>query len=282
MSLSVKNLTVRLPEGRALVENLSFEVKRGETLALLGASGSGKSVTCTAVLGLLTRGLTSEGDITLEGQPVDYQQIRGKRIACIMQNPSSAFNPVYTMEQHAIETLKATGQSVDQKVISEALYDAGLDDQERVLGLYPFQMSGGMLQRMMLALALMTPADYLIADEPTTDLDLIVQSHILNRLESLSQKRNLGVLLITHDLGVVARLADRVAVISAGKLVEECQAEDLFYQPSSDAGKTLLAAHYAMYNDVVTEDTSADLPGLRATVNKVNPDQMYQQESSSV
>lgn len=256
MSLSVNNLTVRLPDGRSLVNNLSFEVQRGQTLALLGASGSGKSVTCTAVLGLLSRGLTAEGDIRLDGTPVDFREIRGRRVACIMQNPASAFNPVYTMEQHATETMKAVGLAVDMQVIHEALSDAGLDDHERVLGLYPFQMSGGMLQRMMLALALLTPADYLIADEPTTDLDLIVQGHILNRVEHLARKRNLGVLLVTHDLGVVARLADHVVVMAAGDLVEACDVEQLFDQPSSDAAKALLSAHYSLYAESVSESAS--------------------------
>lgn len=247
MSLSVEHLSVFLPDGSEVVKDISFSVNRGETVALVGASGSGKSVTVSAIFDLLARGLSVTGDITLEGQPFNGHRDRGKRIACIMQNPASAFNPVYTMRQHAEETQKAVGLQVDNDLIIKAMEDAGLTEIERVLRLYPFQMSGGMLQRMMLALALMSQADFLVADEPTTDLDLIVQSHILQQLERIAHERSLGLLLVTHDLGVVAKLADRVVVMSQGELVESCDVMALFDKPTSSAAIQLLDAHYSMY-----------------------------------
>jgi len=260
MSLSINNLSVFLPTGQTIVDNISLTVNRGEIVALVGASGSGKSVAVTATLGLLTRGLRMTGNIFLDNKPIDYTHARGKRIACIIQNPASAFNPVYTMKQHAIETLKAVGLPHDINSIYDAMKDAGLEDLERVLHLYSFQMSGGMLQRMMLALALMSKADYLIADEPTTDLDLIVQSHILQRLKHIAHDRKLGILLVTHDLGVVAKLADRVAVMSQGKLVDECNVMQLFDQPQSEAAKKLLNAHYAMYaTDINSQSAKASV-----------------------
>lgn len=249
MKLELNNLYVNAGKTR-LVKDINLTIESGSVLALVGASGSGKSVTCSALFDLLPNSLNHECEIRLDGQPIDVRSIRGKHITCIMQNPASAFNPLQTMRQHGFETMQASGQPFSEAALIEAMQDAGLQECENTLTLYPFQMSGGMLQRMMLALALVSGAQLLVADEPTTDLDLVVQAHILNRLEQISKKRNLGVLLVTHDFGVVARLADRVAVMSDGQIVERGSVEEVFHQPSHPATQALLNAHLSLYKEV--------------------------------
>ncbi len=248
MKLELTDLSVTT-SSTTLVNNVSLSIESGSVLALIGASGSGKSMTCSAIFDLLPSGLKRSGDITLDGIKIDMESIRGKRITCIMQNPVSAFNPLQTMKHHGVETMQASGQKYNENTLVEAMQDAGLQEWETTLNLYPFQMSGGMLQRMMLALALVSGAELLVADEPTTDLDLVVQAHVLNRLEAISKKRNLGVLLVTHDFGVVARLADRVAVMSDGAIVEQGSITQIFHRPSHPATRALLDAHLSLYKE---------------------------------
>ncbi|PMK01584.1 ATP-binding cassette domain-containing protein [Vibrio sp. 10N.261.55.A7] len=248
MKLELTNLSIKTALS-TLVKDVNLCIESGSVLALVGASGSGKSVTCSAIFDLLPSSLKAEGAITFNGQPANIQAIRGKHITCIMQNPASAFNPLQSMKQHGVETMVASGQKYREEALIEAMQDAGLTECENTLTLYPFQMSGGMLQRMMLALALVSGAELLVADEPTTDLDLVVQAHILNRLEAISKKRNLGVLLVTHDFGVVARLADRVAVMSHGEIVEQGTVTEIFHHPRHQATRSLLDAHLSLYKE---------------------------------
>ena len=167
-----------------------------------------------------------------------------------MQNPRSAFNPVRTMQEHARETLSALGipkAEGDQRIL-QAMRASGLDEPERLLRLHSFEMSGGMLQRMMIALALATEAPFLFADEPTTDLDLIVQREILDLLDHLKRERRLGILLVTHDMGVVAKLADRVAVTDGGRIVETAPVADIFLAPRHVTTQRLVETHLSLYN----------------------------------
>ncbi len=242
--------TRRAGETLALVDAVDLTLQAGEVLALVGASGSGKSLTCAAALDVLPPGTWREGGtVALEGVARTGAELRGRHVATILQNPRSAFNPVRTMRAHAEETLRALG--VDRArwdgLVASALSDAGLADAERILPLHPFEMSGGMLQRMMIALALLTGAPFLFADEPTTDLDLVVQREILDLLDRLKASRGLGILLVTHDMGVVARLADRVAVMEAGRIVETGPVMDLFHRPSHPATRRLVHAHLSLY-----------------------------------
>ena len=166
-----------------------------------------------------------------------------------MQNPRSAFNPVLTMRDHAVETLKALDRhgADAEHGIELAMAEVGLEEPQRVLDMHAFEMSGGMLQRMMIALALLSEAPYLFADEPTTDLDLVVQMRILELIEKLVRERGLGVLLVTHDMGVVARLADDVAVLDFGMLVEQAPVEEIFSTPRHEVTRMLVEAHLALY-----------------------------------
>lgn len=257
-TLEIRNLSVGYAHEKhihLIVADLSLTIERGKILALVGASGSGKSMTCSAVLDVLPPGVrTINGAIWLDGKQVSAKELRGNHVASIMQNPRSAFNPVRTMRQHIAETLSALGRnSRNEKAgIKEALLAVELDDPDRILDLYPFEMSGGMLQRMMIATALLSKSEFLFADEPTTDLDLVVQMKILNLLEKLAREKGLGVLLITHDMGVVAKIADQVAVIENGILVEQEPVETIFNSPKDPVTRMLVSAHLSLYGMELT------------------------------
>lgn len=233
---------------RPLVSDVSLTLRRGQVLALLGSSGSGKSLTCAATLGILPPGVRqTAGRVLLDGIPVYGEQLRGATIATIMQNPRSAFNPLHTMATHARETCRALGKPADDATLTAVLEAVGLEEAQRVLKLYPFEMSGGMLQRMMIAMALLCEAPFIIADEPTTDLDAVAQARILDLLAGVMQNRGPGMLLVTHDMGVVARLADDVAVMDSGCIVEQGDVESLFNAPQHSITRSLVAAHLALY-----------------------------------
>ncbi|MGO3029116.1 ATP-binding cassette domain-containing protein [Pseudomonas helleri] len=232
--------------GDPLVNGIDLTLNAGQICALVGASGSGKSLTCLGMLDLLPDNLQRlSGELLLDGITVTAQQLRGRVIAMILQNPRSAFNPVRTLRQHAEETLAVRGIKGAQARMrmNEAVSDVGLVDVERVLDSCAFQLSGGMLQRMMIALALMAESRFLLADEPTSDLDVVAQARFLDLLERLTAQRGLGVLLVTHDMGVVARSCDHVAVMESGLIVEKADVRTLFDSPQSAAAGALLHAH---------------------------------------
>ncbi len=239
---------ISLQAERPLVEEISLTLHRGRVLALVGGSGSGKSLTCAAALGVLPAGVRqTAGQMLVDDQPVTPQSLRGTTVATIMQNPRSAFNPLHTMVAHGLETCHAQGKPTDRAALLAALKAVGLEDAERVLALYPFEMSGGMLQRMMIAMALLSDAPFIIADEPTTDLDAVAQAHILDLLARIMRERRPGMLLVTHDMGVVARLADEVAVMHNGRIIEQGSVESLFSAPQHPLTRELVAAHLALY-----------------------------------
>lgn len=243
--LQLRNLRIE-HRRNALVNGIDLTLHAGQICALVGASGSGKSLTCLGILDLLPDGIQRvSGDLLIDGRAVSAPELRGREIALVLQNPRSAFNPVRTLRQHALETLHVrgiTGVSA-QTQMREAVNEVGLDDVERVLDSHAFQLSGGMLQRMMIALALMAQSRFLLADEPTSDLDLVAQARFLDLLERLAAQRDLGVLLVTHDMGVVARCCDRVAVMENGAIVEQADVHTLFESPQSAAARALLHAH---------------------------------------
>lgn len=249
--LAVRNIT--LEADRCLTENVSLTLHRGRVLALVGGSGSGKSLTCAAALGVLPAGVhQTSGSLQADGQPVSPQALRGLNVATIMQNPRSAFNPLHTMAAHMRETCLALGKPADDAALIAALTAVGLESPERVLGLYSFEMSGGMLQRVMIALALISEAAFIVADEPTTDLDAVAQARILDLLENIMLTRAPGMLLVTHDMGVVARLADDVAVMENGKIVEQGSVGSLFAAPQHPVTRQLISAHLALYGMELT------------------------------
>ena len=260
--LCVQGLTVSVhtPAGdRPLVENLSFTLRRGETLAIAGESGSGKSITSLAIMGLLpppavriTAGSVRLGDTDLTQLPeARMRSLRGARIAMIFQEPMTSLNPVLTVGQQLIEAIRAHSDATRTEARAQALaalQAVRLSQPEQRLTQYPHELSGGMRQRVMIAMALALRPEVLIADEPTTALDVTVQREVLDLLRDLQHEFGTAIILITHDMGVVAEMADRVIVMKAGKAVEEASTLDIFAKPQMPYTKDLLAAVPRMGN----------------------------------
>jgi peptide/nickel transport system ATP-binding protein/oligopeptide transport system ATP-binding protein len=224
------------------VDGVSFDLAAGEVLAIVGESGSGKSVTAQTILGL-TRSPNAriEGSVRLdEAELLDasearLREVRGERIGMVFQDPMTSFNPVYRIGAQIVEAIRAHRGDVSkadaQARTVELLKSVGIPDAVRRVDDYPHQFSGGMRQRAMIAMALALEPEVLIADEPTTALDVTIQAQILRLLEDLNRERDLATILITHDLGIVAEVADRVLVMYAGRVVEEGTLDEIFYDP---------------------------------------------------
>ncbi len=251
--LEVKNLSVDFGSDVHAVKNISFSIDKGEILAVVGESGSGKSVTALSVLQLLPYPMASHpsGSIRFNGEEMmgasegKLNTIRGNKIAMIFQEPMTSLNPLHTIEKQVSEVLflhkRMTPVAARARVI-ELLKLVGLEKLTTRLGAYPHELSGGQRQRVMIAMALANEPDLLIADEPTTAVDVTVQAQLLKLLRELQQKTGMAIMLITHDLSVVKKMADRVAVMYRGDLVELEKTDKLFAKPSHDYTKMLLAA----------------------------------------
>ncbi len=242
--LSVRGLTVDIPVGGGTlhaVRGLDFDLNKGETLCIVGESGSGKSLTSLALMGLLAPGITARAermafdDIDLtRASGRQMRRLRGARMAMIFQEPMTSLNPAYTIGDQLAEALllhRRVGKAEARRAAVALLEKVGITAAESRLSQYPHQLSGGLRQRVMIAMALMCGPDLLIADEPTTALDVTIQAQILRLLVDLGREMNMAMILITHDLGVVARVADKVAVMYAGELVETGPAADIFADP---------------------------------------------------
>ncbi|SFP41038.1 ABC transporter ATP-binding protein [Tranquillimonas alkanivorans] len=251
--LKVRNLTLDIPVGGGTlraVRGIDFDLKRGETLSIVGESGSGKSLTSLAVMGLLGKGIKRSADeMTFEGTDLlraskrKMRALRGDRMAMIFQEPMTSLNPAYTIGDQLIEALllhRSVGRETARARAVELLEKVGITAAESRLGQYPHQLSGGLRQRVVIAMALMCEPDLVIADEPTTALDVTIQAQILRLLVDLTREMNMAMILITHDLGVVARVADKVAVMYAGELVETGPAASVFEAPSHPYTRGLL------------------------------------------
>ena len=223
------------------VDGVSFELKPGEVLAIVGESGSGKSVTAQTVLGLTrSPNATIEGSVRLRGQELidageaELQKVRGDEVAMIFQDPMTSLNPVYRVGYQIVEAIRAhrgMGDAEARALAIEMLRAVEIPEPERRVDSYPHELSGGQRQRVMIAMALALEPSVLIADEPTTALDVTIQAQILALLARLNRERNLATILITHDLGVVAEVADRVLVMHDGRIVERGGLDDVFYSP---------------------------------------------------
>ncbi len=254
--LQVKDLSVDFAQGDTVthaVRNVSFEIAPGETLALVGESGSGKSVTALSVLKLLGYPAASHpsGEILFEGQDLltasdqTLRGIRGNRVAMIFQEPMTSLNPLHQVERQIMEVLKLHSGMSDTKARArtlELLDQVGIRNPESRLKSYPHQLSGGQRQRVMIAMALANEPDLLIADEPTTALDVTVQAQILKLLKELQEERGMALLFITHDLGIVRKISDRVCVMTEGEIVEQGPTERIFETPEHPYTRHLLAA----------------------------------------
>ncbi len=242
--LDVRDLKVHFPTDDGVVKSvdgISFQLERGKTLGIVGESGSGKSVTSLSIMGLHARGgARITGEIFLDGQelvastPEEVRLLRGKRMAMIFQDPLSAMHPFYTVGAQIVEAYRVHNQvtkKVARKHAIEMLDRVGIPQPDKRVDAYPHQFSGGMRQRAMIAMALSCDPDLLIADEPTTALDVTVQAQILDLIRDLQREFNSAVIIITHDLGVVAELADDIQVMYGGRAIEYGTAEDIFDNP---------------------------------------------------
>ncbi|MBQ5660331.1 MAG: ABC transporter ATP-binding protein [Lachnospiraceae bacterium] len=271
--LEVKDLTTAFSAdyGETVsVDHISFHVDEGETVCIVGESGCGKSVTSLSIMGLLGRGgAVKDGSALFAGRNLlelgekELDELRGNRIAMIFQDPLTSLNPVFTIGNQITESIR-THMNVSKDEAREraiqVLAKVGMPDPERVMKKYPHTMSGGMRQRAMIAMALSCDPDLLIADEPTTALDVTIQAQIMSLLKKLREESGMSMILITHDIGLVARMADRVIVMYAGQLIEEAPVKELFAEPRHPYTKALLATVPSIYDskDRVLES----IPGI--------------------
>ncbi|MEX0279446.1 MAG: ABC transporter ATP-binding protein [Ruegeria sp.] len=264
--LDVNNLKVSFKQdGRvsAAVKGVSFTVDRGETVALVGESGSGKSVTALSTVSLLGDSAIVEGSVTYDGDEMigasedKLMDVRGNDISFIFQEPMTSLNPLHTIQKQMAESLALhqglSGDAAKDRII-ELLTKVGIRDPEERLDSYPHQLSGGQRQRVMIAMALANKPDILIADEPTTALDVTIQAQILDLLAELQKSENMGMLFITHDLGIVRRIADRVCVMKDGEIVETGVTSEIFDTPQHPYTRKLLAAEPSGEPDPVGEN----------------------------
>ena len=273
--LEVKDLATEFDTEQGVaraLDDISFEVKAGETLGIVGESGCGKSVTALSILRLLPKpaGNIVSGEVIFKGQDLirlpadDMHNIRGNRIAMIFQEPMTALNPVYRISRQLNETLALHNPEMNKAEINEAsinmLKRVGIPAPERRMKEYPHQLSGGMRQRVMIAIALLCKPEILIADEPTTALDVTIQAQILQLLKDLQKETGMAIIFITHDLGVIAELCDRVVVMYGGRIIEQADILTLFDKPSHPYTRGLLNAIPRL--DKSSKKVLSTIPGM--------------------
>jgi microcin C transport system ATP-binding protein len=263
--LEVKNLSVGFrQDGQTVpaVRGVSFHIERGETVALVGESGSGKSVTALSTVSLLGDSARVDGSVLYNGEEMvgaddaQLRRIRGNDISFIFQEPMTSLNPLHTLEKQLAESLALhqglAGDAARARVV-ELLNKVGIRDPESRLGAYPHQLSGGQRQRVMIAMALANGPELLIADEPTTALDVTIQAQILQLLAELKDAEDMSLLFITHDLGIVRKIADRVCVMKDGQIVESGPTSEIFSNPQHPYTQMLLSAESTGSPDPVKE-----------------------------
>lgn len=253
--LEVKNLAISFKTQYGIlhaIRGVSFDLYKGETLAIVGESGSGKSVSAKTILGLLAgNSIYEDGEILYDGLDLtqvdeeDMHKIRGSKISMIFQDPMSSLNPIKTVGNQIAEALiykQGMPKAMARERVIELLTRVGISEPEKRFKQYPHQFSGGMRQRIVIAIALANNAEILICDEPTTSLDVTIQGQILELINELKLSRDLSIIFITHDLGVVANVADRIAVMYAGKIVEYGNTDEIFYDPKHPYTWALLSS----------------------------------------
>jgi len=276
LMLTVGRLTIITATGVQLVDALSYELRQGRTLAIVGESGSGKSIASLALLGLLPDSLTITGAVQLASTagmstlPIAKRSIRGQRIGMVFQEPMTALNPLHTVAKQIAESLRLVGVAKKQwRDTSIALLnDVNIADPSNKLSRYPHELSGGQRQRVMIAMALAQQPDILIADEPTTALDVTLQHEILALLDDLKRKHNMAMILISHDLNLVRRYSDEVIVMRQGKTIEQGQTSAVFDQPKADYTRTLITQDFGQA--LTIKDDNADQQSSVLEVKRLN------------
>ncbi|MGC3836239.1 ABC transporter ATP-binding protein [Moritella viscosa] len=253
--LEVKNLRIEYPSRHgvhAAVKSLSFSIERGEIVGVVGESGAGKSTVGNAVIDLLSPpGVIANGEVYLEGEkisgltPEEMRKVRGSKIGFIFQDPMTSLNPLFTIERQITETILANLDVSKEEAFSRALTlmeQVGIPEPELRIKQYPHQFSGGMRQRVVIAIALSCEPDLIIADEPTTALDVSIQDQILTLIRELCIKKNVGCMLVTHDMGVVSNVTDKIAVMYRGDLVEFGPTKQVLSDPEHEYTRSLISA----------------------------------------
>lgn len=279
--LSVRDLVVEFPTRGGIltaVNGISFDIEEGEVLGVVGESGAGKSLTGAAIIGLLEPpGRVAGGEIHFSGRRIDnleeedMRKVRGKRIAMIFQDPLTSLNPLYRVGEQLIETIQThlDMSSADaRKRAIQLLDEVGIPAPETRIDAYPHQFSGGMRQRVVIALALAGEPDLVIADEPTTALDVSVQAQIIQLLKRLCRERGMAIMLITHDMGVIAETADRVAVLYAGRIAEVGSTRNLVHDPQHPYTSGLMASIPSLEKGA---DRLVQIPGSMPRLTAIPP-----------
>ncbi len=279
--LEVRHLRVEFPTRRGTLlalDDVSFDIAPGEILGVVGESGAGKSLTGAAIIGLLDPpGRVAGGEIRLAGQRIDnlgaeaMRKIRGRRIGAIFQDPLTSLNPLYTVGQQLVETIQVHLQlgaaEARQRAIA-LLQETGIPAPEQRIDQYPHQFSGGMRQRVVIALALAAQPELIVADEPTTSLDVSIQAQIISLLKKLTKEHGAAVMLVTHDMGVIAEACDRVAVLYAGRVVEIGPVADVIHRPAHPYTAGLMGAIPSM---VVDRARLMQIDGAMPRLNAIPP-----------
>lgn len=268
--LQVNNLTVSFRTNSGMVRavrDVSFDLFKGETLAIVGESGSGKSVTARSLMGILSpNAVVDGGSIMYEGVDLlklkedEFHKYRGNKLGMIFQDPLSSLNPIVKVGKQLTESMRLNGRISRTAAKDRALkllQGVGISEPERRYEQYPFELSGGMRQRIVIAIALSADPNVLICDEPTTALDVTIQAQILELINDIKRERQLSIIFITHDMGVVANMADRIAVMYAGKIVEYGTADEIFYEPAHPYTWALLSS----IPDLDTKEKLESIPG---------------------
>ena len=283
--LQIKNLVVEFPHRRGTLralDHISFDIAPGEILGVVGESGAGKSLTGAAIIGLLEPpGRIAGGEIYLEGQRIDQlggdamRHIRGRKIGAIFQDPLTSLNPLYTIGRQLTETIRAhlpLSESEARRRAIGLLQDTGIPAAEQRIDHYPHQFSGGMRQRVVIALALAAEPKLIVADEPTTALDVSIQAQIIQLLQRVCKERGAAVMLITHDMGVIAETCDRVAVLYAGRVAEIGPVHEVIHQPAHPYTAGLMASIPDMDSD---RERLNQIDGTMPRLNAIPPGCAY-------
>lgn len=269
--LEVSNLTIGIRNGKntlKLVEDVSFSIKKGEVLGIVGESGCGKSLTCRSIPNLLPSGVNIlSGSIIFNGKLINdksfnIEKIRGQNISMIFQEPTKTLHPLKTIGHQVEEILKIhtdLNKNERKEKVIELLEAVGIDNASSRIKQYPFQLSGGLCQRVVIAIAIALNPDLIIADEPTTALDVSVQKKILELLKDLNKKMNCSLIIVSHDIGVVKEIADRVAIMYCGQIVEESSLKEIFNHPLHPYNKALM-------NCIPTISTNKKLVPIKGSV----------------
>ncbi|HEY8382182.1 MAG TPA: ABC transporter ATP-binding protein [Microvirga sp.] len=280
--LSVRDLRVEFVTRRGIlkaIDGVSFDIAKGEVLGVVGESGAGKSVTGSAVIGLIDPpGRIAGGEILLSGSRIDnltpeeMRKVRGKRIGMIFQDPLTSLNPLYRVGEQLIETIQThsnLSHAAARKRAIELLTEVGIPAPERRIDGYPHEFSGGMRQRVVIALALCVEPELIIADEPTTALDVSVQAQIISLLKRLGRDHGTAIMLVTHDMGVIAETADRVAVMYSGRVAEIGPVRDVVKNPLHPYARGLMGAIPSLTQDV--DGRLAQIPGSMPRLSAIPP-----------